>query len=47
MGTRTSLSDWDFQNHHVQRTLSGQQFIGAQTTLIAAGPPLLAQSSGD
>jgi len=44
MGTRTSLSDWDFQNHHVQSTLSGQQFIGAQTTLIAAGPPLLAQA---
>ena len=44
MGTRTSLSDWDFQNHHVAQTLSGQQFIGAQTTLIAAGPPLLAQA---
>jgi hypothetical protein len=40
----TNLATWDFQNHHVQTTLSGQQFIAAQTVLIAAGPPRLAQA---
>lgn len=39
-----SMGTWDFQNRHVQSTLSGQQFVGAQTTLIAAGPPLLRQA---
>lgn len=39
-----NLATWDFQNHHVQTTLSGQQFIAAQTVLIAAGPPRLRQA---
>ena len=39
-----SMGSWDFQNTHVQGRLSGQQFLGAQSTLIAAGPPTLRQA---
>lgn len=39
-----SMGSWDFQNRHVQQTLSGQQFIAAHTTLLAAGPPKLRQA---
>lgn len=37
----TSLSNWDFHNFHVQNELKGGEFINAETTLIAAGPPEL------
>ena len=37
----TSFNNWDFHNHHVQMELMGGEFISAETTLIAAGPPRL------
>lgn len=47
----TDFSTWDFHNFHVQSDLKGGQFVSAESTLIAAGPPLLpnglnGQSSG-
>lgn len=43
-GTRpatTSIENWDFHNYHVQQELAGGEFVSAETTLIAAGPPRL------
>jgi hypothetical protein len=37
----TSFNNWNFHNHHVQEELLGGEFISAETTLIAAGPPRL------
>lgn len=37
----TSFNNWDFHNHHVQEELLGGEFISAETTLVAAGPPRL------
>ena len=44
----TSFSNWDFINQHVQdeSELSAGQFVSAESTLIAAGPPLLDHSPG-
>lgn len=42
----TSLNNWDFHNHHVQAELMGGEFISAETTLIAAGPPRLTDVTG-
>lgn len=39
--TTTSLNNWDFHNHHVQVDLLGGEFVSAESTLIAAGPPRL------
>lgn len=41
----TSFSNWDFSNFHVQAELKGGQFVSAETSLIASGPPEL-QSVG-
>jgi len=38
----TSIENWDFHNVHVQQNLTGGQFVSAETTLVAAGPPRLA-----
>lgn len=35
----TDFSNWDFSNFHVQNELQGGQFVSAETSLIAAGPP--------
>jgi hypothetical protein len=35
----TDFSNWDFSNYHVQQELQGGQFVSAETSLIAAGPP--------
>lgn len=43
MGT-TSYSNWDFYNYHVQQDLQGGQFVSAESTLIAAGPPQVSQT---
>ena len=45
MGT-TSFSNWDFYNYHVQQDLKGGQFVSAESTLVAAGPPQISQTSG-
>jgi len=42
----TSLGNWDFHNHHVQQELFGGEFISAESTLIAAGPPRLSDITG-
>lgn len=43
----TSYSNWDFYNYRVQQELVGGQFVSAESTLIAAGPPRLNQAGGD
>jgi hypothetical protein len=35
----SSLTTWDFYNYHVQQDLRGGQFVSAESTLVAAGPP--------
>lgn len=45
MGT-TSFSNWDFYNYHVQQDLQGGQFVSAESTLVASGPPQITQTSG-
>ena len=42
----TSFNNWDFHNHHVQEELLGGEFVSAETTLIAAGPPRLTDITG-
>lgn len=41
----TDFSNWDFSNYHVQQELKGGQFVSAETSLIAAGPPELGGTS--
>jgi hypothetical protein len=41
------LSEWDFFNRNVQSGLTEGQFLAAQYTLIAAGPPNLAFLGSD
>jgi len=45
MAGTTSFSNWDFYNYHVQQELIGGQFVNAETTLVAAGPPTASQTS--
>jgi len=40
----TSYSNWDFYNYRVQQELVGGQFVSAESTLVAAGPPRLENS---
>ena len=42
----TSFNNWNFHNHHVQEELMGGEFVSAETTLIAAGPPRLTDITG-
>ena len=42
----TSFQNWDFHNVHVQQELFGGEFISAETTLVAAGPPRLSDVQG-
>lgn len=41
----TDFSNWDFSNYHVQQELQGGQFVSAETSLIASGPPELGGTS--
>lgn len=36
-----SYSSWDFQKYRVTKGVAGGQFVNAESTLIAAGPPLI------
>lgn len=45
MPATTSYSNWDFYNYHIQEDLVGGQFVSAESTLIAAGPPTAAQTA--
>jgi hypothetical protein len=42
----TSYSNWDFFNYHVQQDMMGGQFVSAESTLVAAGPPQVSQTQG-
>jgi hypothetical protein len=42
----TSFNNWEFHNHHVQQELLGGEFVSAETTLVAAGPPRLSDITG-
>jgi hypothetical protein len=42
----TDFNNWDFHNHHVQTELLAGEFVSAETTLIAAGPPRLTDVTG-
>lgn len=39
--SQTDFSTWDYSNYHVQQELSAGQFVSAETSLIASGPPQL------
>ena len=39
--TTTDFTTWDFYNKRVQQELTGGQFVSAESTLVAAGPPEL------
>src|SRR5512142_3077499 len=41
----TDLSNWDFSNYHVQQELQGGQFVSAEPSLVAAGPPEIGGTS--
>jgi hypothetical protein len=43
-GVQTSFSTWDFHNNRIVAESRGGQFVSAETTLIAAGPPSLSVS---
>lgn len=45
MGATTDFSTWDFSNYHVQQELQGNQFVSAETSMIAAGPPEIGGTS--
>lgn len=40
----TTLGNWDFHTFHVQSNLRGGEFVSAESTLIAAGPPDVTQT---
>lgn len=40
-----TMSDWNFKNYHVQQDLKGGQFVNAETTLVASGPPEIGTGS--
>lgn len=46
MATQGALTAWDFYNYHVQSDLKGGQFVSAESTLVAAGPPSLDNAGG-
>ncbi|MCJ7520628.1 MAG: hypothetical protein MUP21_00150 [Dehalococcoidia bacterium] len=43
----TAFSQWDFYNFRVQQELTGGQFVSAESTLVAAGPPSLEAAGGN
>jgi hypothetical protein len=45
MSSTTSFSDWNFKNYHVQQEMTGGQFVNAETTLVASGPPEIGTSA--
>lgn len=44
---QTAFSQWDFYNFRVQQELTGGQFVSAESTLVAAGPPSLEAAGGN
>jgi hypothetical protein len=44
----SSYTDWDFQRYRLTKGVAGGQFINAESTLIASGPPAITvQTQGD
>lgn len=43
----TSYDNWQFHHSRVQQELTGGQFVNAESTLIAAGPPHLEDAGGN
>lgn len=41
----TDVTNWNFNNYHVQRELGGGEFVSSESTLLCAGPPTLSQLS--
>jgi hypothetical protein len=41
-----TYDNWDFHNIHVQQRVAGGEFINAESTLIASGPPSLSGAAG-
>jgi hypothetical protein len=41
----SNYNSWDFQKYHVTQGTAGGQFINAESTLIAAGPPTITVQS--
>jgi hypothetical protein len=39
--SQTDFSTWNFSNYHVQQELTAGQFVSAETSLVASGPPQL------
>ena len=37
----TSMRNWDYNNYHVQAEVEAGEFVSAESTLIASGPPKL------
>ena len=44
--TTTDFTSWEFYNKRVQQELTGSQFVSAESTLVAAGPPEMSDLSG-
>jgi len=42
----TKFTDWKFYKYHIMENTKGGQFINAESTLVAAGPPQLSDSAG-
>lgn len=42
----TKFSDWKFYKYHIMENTKGGQYINAESTLVAAGPPQLSDSAG-
>jgi len=45
MAATTDFTTWDFSQFHVQQELQGGQFVSAETSLIASGPPEISGTS--
>lgn len=43
----SEYSNWNFQKYRVQKGVAGGQFVNAESTLIAAGPPTVSVNSGE
>lgn len=43
----SELSSWNFQRYRVQQGVAGGQFINAESTLIASGPPVVSAATAD
>ena len=45
MSGANAFSNWDFYNYHIQQDVTAGQFVSAESTLVAAGPPSITSSA--